>query len=116
MFPTDLLHGLIRHTCANHGRETIAFGRRSNAVLERLFLTSVWRNFVKGRSERKPDRTTPAMALGLTTEPWAWSRVLSQRLFAKRVRPSDAWMKIYRRDWITPAVGNNQRHTLVNAF
>jgi transposase-like protein len=116
MFPADLLHGLIRHTCANHGRETIAFGRRSNAVLERLFLTSVWRNFVKGRSERKPDRTTPAMALGLASEPWSWSRVLSQRLFVKRVRPSAAWMKIYRREWITPAVGRNQRHTLANAY
>jgi hypothetical protein len=116
MFPVDLMHGLIRHTCANHRRETIAFGRRVNAVLERIFLTSVWRNFVKGRSERKPDRSTPAMALGLTTEPWAWSRVFAQRLFVKRIRPSDAWMKIYRRDWITPAVGRNQRHSLANAY
>jgi transposase-like protein len=116
MFPVDLLHGLVRHTCANHRRETIAFGRRLNAVLERFFLTVVWRNFVKGRSERKPDRTTPAMTLGLTTEPWSWSRVLAKRLFAKRVQPSDAWLKIYRREWITPAVGRNQRHTLINAY
>lgn len=27
-------------------RETIAFGRRLNAVMERLFLAAVWRNFV----------------------------------------------------------------------
>jgi transposase-like protein len=116
MFPVDLMHGLVRHTCANHRRETIAFGRRLNAVLERFFVTSVWRNFVKGRSERKPDRTTPAMTLGLTTEPWSWSRVFAQRLFVKRVQPSEPWMKIYRREWITPAVGRNQRHTLANAF
>jgi transposase-like protein len=116
LFPVDMLHGLVRHTCANHRRETIAFGRRLNAVLERFFLTSVWRNFVKGRSERKPDRSTPAMALKLTTEPWSWSRVLAQRLFVKRIRPSEVLMKLYRRDWITPAVGKNQRHTLVNAY
>jgi hypothetical protein len=111
-----MLHGLVRHTCANHRRETIAFGRRLNAVLERYFLTAVWRNFVKGRSERKPDRNTPAMALGLTTEPWSWSRVLAQRLFVKRIRPPEALMTLYRRDWITPAVGKNQRHSLVNAY
>ena len=61
MFPVDTLHGLIRHSECHHRRETIAFGRRTNAILERLYLASVWRNFVKGVSERKPDETTPAM-------------------------------------------------------
>ena len=116
MFAVDMLHGLLRHTCAAHSRETISFGRRVNAVMERLFLTGIWRNFVKWRSERKPDRTTPAMRLGLTDRPWSWARVLAQRLFVDRVGPSESWMKIYRRDWITPAVGRNVRHRLKHAF
>ena len=66
MFPVDLLHGLMRHSLAAHRRETIAFGRRLNAIVERMFLAVIWRNFVKGVSERKGDSPTPAMRLGLT--------------------------------------------------
>jgi hypothetical protein len=35
MGPADTFHKLWRHSQAHHRRETIAFGRRSNAVLER---------------------------------------------------------------------------------
>jgi hypothetical protein len=116
MFAVDLLHKLIRHSMAHHRRETIAFGRRLNAQLERGFLLAVWRNLVKARTERRPDPTTPAMFLKLTDEPWSWTRVLARRLFPWRVSVPNSWMKIYRRDWVTSAVGNNRRHTLVNAF
>ena len=91
MAPVDQLHQLLRHTCAEHKRETIAFGRAQQAVLGRAFLTTVWKNLVKGRSERRPDRTTPAMALGLTAEPWPWERVLAQRLFPEREALPDSW-------------------------
>jgi transposase-like protein len=91
MAPVDALHQFLRHTCADHKRETIAFGRSRPAVLRRAFLTTVWKNLVKGRSERRPDRTTPAMALGLTTAPWRWPQVLAQRLFPTREPLPDAW-------------------------
>ena len=116
MFPVDLLHGLLRHTCANHKRETIALGRRINALMERMFLVMVWRNFIKGRSERKPERRTPAMYLGLTDQPKTWRQVLSSRLFPARIEVPEGWMKIYRREWVTKAIGINGRHDLVNAF
>ena len=38
MFAVDLLHKLFRHSQAHHRRETIAFGRRSNAIIERAAL------------------------------------------------------------------------------
>ncbi len=117
MFPVDLLHGILRHTCAHHRRETIAFGRRLNALMERLFLTAVWRNFVKRRSERKPrPPETPAMQRGLTDSPWSWGRVLAQRLFATRTKLPAVWQELYDRLWITPAVGNNRRHSLLRAY
>ena len=115
MFPADLQHGLMRHTLANHGRETIAFGRRHNAVMERAFLMVVWRNFIKGRSERKPDRRTPAMLVGLTDEPWGWQRLLARRLFPSRQALPPGWRTFYRRDLVTPEVGRNQRHRAVYA-
>ena len=115
MFPVDALHGLIRHTVAHHRRETIAFGRRLNALMERLFLTIIWRNFVKGRSERRPDPDTPAMRLGLATEPWSWRRTLARRLFPAREHLPRAWRDLYRRDWITPVLPSNTRHRLTHA-
>jgi len=59
MFPVDRLHARVRHPVAHHRRETLAFGRRPNALMERLFLTSIRRNFVKGRSARKPGPKRP---------------------------------------------------------
>jgi len=116
MFAADLLHRLMRHTCAHHRRETIAFGRRINALMERGFVLTVWRNFVKRRSERRPNEPTPAMRIRLAESPWDWRQVLARRLFASKVGVPEAWMKIYRRDWITPVVGRNERHRLVNAY
>jgi transposase-like protein len=110
MFPVDLLHALLRHSLAAHKRETIAFGRRLNAILERLFLTAIWRNFVKGVSERKRDPTTPAMRLGLTDRPWSWERVLGRRLFPDREKLAGVWRELYRRDWTTPELPSNARH------
>jgi len=116
MFAVDLLHKLWRHTQAHHRRETIAFGRRSNAVMERGFLFIVWRNFVKRVSERTGEAVTPAMQLGLVSRPMEWSRVFSRRLFPGRIRLPRGWMKVYRRGWITPAVGRNLPHALIQAF
>jgi hypothetical protein len=111
----DQLHALLRHTRADHKRETIAFGRRLNAVMERLFVAIVWRNFVKGRSERRPDAATPAMWLGLARAPWTWRQVLSRRLFPRRHRLPGVWRELYRRDWLTPVLPTNLRHRLRHA-
>jgi len=116
MFPVDALHALLRHTLAHHRRETIAFGRRINALMERLFLTTVWRNFVKYRSERRPDPVSPAMRVGLTGEPWTWRRVLARRLFPGREPLPPVWRELYRRDWTTPVLPSNTRHRLAHAY
>ena len=116
MFPVDLLHKIWRHTQAHHRRETIAFGRRSNAVLERGFLFIVWRNFVKKISERKSDPITPAMRLKLTPRQLSWRELLSRRLFPGRILLPEGWEKTYRRGWITPAVGRNLPHAPVYAY
>jgi len=110
MHTVDQLHALLRHSRADHKRETIAFGRRLNAIMERLFLATVWRNFVKGRSERRPDPATPAMRLGLSDEPWTWRQVLSRRLFPRRTRTPRLWRVLYRRDWTSPTLDTNTHH------
>ena len=116
MGPADTFHKLWRHSQAHHRRETIAFGRRSNAVLERAALMVCWKNLVKGVSERRNDRTTPAMRLGLTPQPWSWRDAFARRLFPGRIRVPESWIRIYRREWITPAVGRNVLHALRHAY
>lgn len=116
LFPVDLLHRLLRHSQAHHRRETIAFARRLNALMERLFVAAAWRNFIKARSERHPRDGTPAMRLGLADRPWGWSRLLSRRLFPRREAVPACWDAIYRRDWTTPLWKNNSRHQLSRAY
>jgi len=68
---------------AAHKRDTITFGRRLNAFVERLFLVAIWRHLVKGVSQRKNDRTTPAMGLGLTDRRGSGSGCLAENCFLR---------------------------------
>ena len=116
LFPVDALHQLLRHSGAHYRRETLAFGRRLNAIMERLFLTAVWRNFVKPLSENRPQRGTPAMQLHLAREPWDWKRVLARRLFPGRQELPALWQVWYERTWPTPVLPRITNHRLKHAY
>ncbi|HEX5043290.1 MAG TPA: hypothetical protein VFV75_10315 [Candidatus Polarisedimenticolaceae bacterium] len=116
MFAADLAHLLIRHSQAHHRRETIAFARRHNALMERLHLFLVWKNLVKRRSERDGRSSTPAQCVGLTDSRWSWERVFAKRLFPYRLMLTAEDWRLYRREWITPQSGPNTLHQLRNAF
>jgi len=108
MFPVDQLHQLLRHSCSDHKRETIAFGRRLESILGRATLMTIWKNFIKARSERALDRTTPAMRLGLTDKRWKFERVLARRLFTSREKASGSALRIYQKLW-TPGLPQFER-------
>lgn len=114
MFESDLLHMLVRHSSAHQRRETIAFGRRVNAVMERAFLFAVWRNFIKRRSERRPS-PTPAMVLALADKAWSWQRVFAKRIFPWRQGLPAEWRTLYERAFFCPGPRRQARHELVNA-
>lgn len=116
LFSLDLLHMIIRHSLAHHRRETIAFTRRLNAGMERFALMMAWRNFIKGRSERRTRSETPAMRLGLTERRWRWRDVFRRRLFFGRHTLPDPWPELYRREWTTPQLPSNTVHALRYAF
>jgi transposase-like protein len=97
MFPVDRLHQLLRHTCADHKRETIAFGRRVESSIGRAHLIAAWKNFIKKRTERRPSFTTPAMVVGLTDQIWSWQRLLSRRLFPARESLSEIAAQLYQK-------------------
>ena len=55
LFAINLMDLLIRHSGANHKRETIAFSKRRQAVVDRASIFVTWRNFLKSRSEKAQD-------------------------------------------------------------
>jgi hypothetical protein len=78
----DNYHTLVRHLEADHRRETIAFCRRGEALVERAAALIVWHNLIKPVSIRRDDRRTPGMLRGLTSRPWSWVHILSRRRFS----------------------------------
>ena len=116
MFPNDQLHRFLRHSEAAHRRETIAFGRSYNGLVDRLALFVAWRNLVQARSERHPREGTTAMHLKLTDRAWSWPQVLAERLHPHRVPAPEEVMLFYRRVLVTPSLPHERRHTLLRAF
>lgn len=115
LFPVNLLDLLLRHNSANHKRETIAFSKREQSVVERAALLVVWRNLIKPFSERHGGGT-PAMRLGLASAPWSVDRLLRWRRFPDRVGLPQEWQRYYRRELPTARIPNPRHHTLRLAF
>ena len=94
LFAINLLDLLIRHSGANHKRETIAFAKRRQMAVWRLWVMLVWRNYLKWVSERKA-LDTPAMRLGLLERRLRVPDLLRERLFVTRVGLPERWQKYY---------------------
>jgi len=109
LFAINLLDLLIRHSGANHKRETIAFSKRRQSAAERLWVFVVWRNCLKWFSERRRGET-PAMRLGLTDRRWKVAELLGERLFPSRVRLPERWQRYYWRQVRTRAIARCQIH------
>jgi len=116
LFPVNLLDLLIRHCQSGHKRETIAFAKRRAASAERLAIFVVWRNYIKGRREKKRGSPTPAMCRGMAARPLRADELLSRRIFYDHVRLPGRWRQYYRRLIRTRALGQHRTHQLSYAF
>ena len=115
LFPVNLLDLLIRHSSANHKRETIAFSKRRQSAAERLFVLVVWRNYLKSFSERKRD-ATPAQRLGILGRRLTVDDVLAVRLFPRRIGMPSRWAQYYWRLTPTRRIPNGRRHAARYAY
>ncbi|HTO92498.1 MAG TPA: hypothetical protein VMJ70_15305, partial [Candidatus Sulfotelmatobacter sp.] len=111
LFPVNLIDLLLRHNSANHKRETVAFSKRHQSVIERAALLFVWRNFVKPFSENH-DGGTPAMRVGIRAGPLSVREILKARLFPERVGLPYPWDDYYWRRIPTSRIPNARRHSL----
>ena len=94
LFAINLVDALIRHSGANHKRETIAFSKRRQSGADRLWLWLCWRNYVKSFSERKRDGTT-AMRAGVTNRRWSLKEIFRARRFPSRIPLPERWARYY---------------------
>ena len=116
LWGVNLADLLIRHGGANHKRETIAWAKRRNAAAERLMLFMLWRNYIKGISEKERGSPTPAMLLGLTDRRLTVEEILERRIFPDHVEMPPRWKQYYGREVETVALAVNRRHELKFAF
>ena len=114
LFAVNLLDLLLRHSGANHKRETIAFSKRRQSAAERMWVFLAWRNYVKSFSERKRD-ATPAMRLGVCTHRWSMRQILNVRLFPSRIPLPERWATHYWRLTPTRCLPRARRHMLTYA-
>jgi hypothetical protein len=112
LFPVNLADLLLRHCGSQHKRETIAFSKRLQSGCERMAIFAVWRNWMKPFSERdrKAERASPAMRLGLADRLWTVEDVLVRRLFPSRITLPEPWTTYYWRRVPTRALPRWREH------
>jgi hypothetical protein len=116
LWEVNLLDLLIRHCCANHKRETIAWSKRRQASAERLAIMLVWRNYMKGRREKVRGSPTPAMERDMLDQPLELEGLLGQRIFRTRTEMPPRWARYYDRVVETRGLPINKRHELNYAY
>lgn len=107
LFPLNATDSFLRHSQANHRRETIAASKRRQMGLERLAVFMVWRNFVKRRFENGPVESS-AMVGGWVARMWGWGDVFLRRLFRSEVVLPRRWDEYYERRVQTRIFGDRQ--------
>lgn len=112
LFPVNLADLLLRHSSANHKRETIAWSKRRQSSAERLAIFLVWRNYMKSRREKRPRGPTPAEVRGTIDHRVTVDELLQGRFFVRRTGLPARWEEYYWRGISTRALPRQRRHEL----
>jgi transposase-like protein len=112
LWSINLLDLLIRHSGANHKRETLAWSKRRQASAERLVVFLVWRNYMKVRREKKPRGPTPAMERGMSDHKLSVAEIFESRIFRDHVELPRRWDEYYDRKVATRCLAKNNAHEL----
>jgi len=115
LFPVNLADMLLRHSSANHKRETIAFSKRRQGALYRVAIWTVWRNYIKHSSENRKT-APPAVELGLIRRAMTVGEVLSERCFPDQVGISGWLSRCYFGRIATRAIEKCHSHRAVYAI
>lgn len=117
LFAVNRADMLLRHSEANHKRETIAFSKRRQGAAERLAVFAVWMNWVKKWRENDTAKETDgstknvrtaATVAGLADHRLGWKDVFAKRLFVKHQELPEVWSDYYWRKVKTLVMGSAQ--------
>lgn len=115
LFPVNLADLQLRHNGANLKRETIAFSKHAQGLIERAAWLLAWRNCCKPFSENH-DGGTPAMRAGLLERRLTVAEMLQWRLFPDRVALPQVWKRYYERLEHAPGTPRARHRMLRYAF
>jgi hypothetical protein len=112
LFPINLADLVLRHSSANHKRETIAWSKRRQSSAERLAIFLVWRNYMTGRRQKVRGSPTPAQVRGMVDHRVGVAELLEGRLFVSRIGLPSRWAEYYWRTVRTRVLPRQRRHEL----
>ena len=116
LFPINHLHGRYRHFLSEHKRETIAARKNEAAIMDKIILYRIYKNFMCPQLFRKKKRKrfnthSPAMVRGLTDHILNFDEIFPYRRCRTQYNLDDHELKIFQRRWdysrekITPYLG-----------
>ena len=115
LWPINLLDLLIRHSSANHKRETISWSKRRQSSADRMVIFLVWRNYMKVRREKNPRGPTPAMVRGMFDHRLSVEEIFSERIFRDHIELPKRWAEYYEGKVVTRVLPVNRVHKLIYA-
>jgi hypothetical protein len=92
LFPINRLHNLYRHFFSSQHRETIAFQKHEAALLEKMQLMKIYRNFMnpkfvkKSKFDPHAHEWSPAMYVGVTKKILNFEEIFSVRKLKTQMR------------------------------
>lgn len=115
LFAVNRQDAMLRHSSANHRRETLAYSKLRAAVIERAAWQALFMNYLKSFSEKRRD-ATPAQRLGQATRKLTVREVLRVRLFPSRMALGPELRRYYERRVATRRIPQMRPHALRYAF
>lgn len=105
LFPINHLHMLYRHFLSSQKRETIAFQKHEAALLEKIQLMKIYRNFMRPKFVKKckydlhAHEWSPAMYLKISQNILGFNDIFGVRKFSSQVRLDLREIKFMQREY-----------------
>ena len=115
LFPVNRLDLLARHCSANHKRETVAYSKTRQGMIERFSLFVLWHNVLKSFSEKSRD-APPGARLGVSRARTRMEELLEKRRFPSLTGLRGVWSGYYDRDVPTRRIPKLRRHICRYAY
>jgi hypothetical protein len=102
LFPVNFADMLIRHHVAAFKRETIAFAKTHERMIQKFALYMCWKNFLrpqfvkKQKRNKKSNQQSPAMAIGIANKILKFHEFFDIKRTLKQVSLNREWESYYK--------------------